>query len=252
MIEPLLPSSVWPPAFAARSMMRLVLGVFLIAPLVACADSRVTDGGISSVPIDTATPPTGTVQRARLEVRLAIAPEDTGFANQAGLSLPGTRVRLQRLASPDAERSAVIAPNGIAQFDSLLEGTYAIGADRLLTAEETARLLPDQREATVFAGGMHVTVRPPVAANATLSLVAARRGSVVISEVFAYSPGPPIFYGLGHYLEVYNNSDTTVFLDGLLVFMTLSQMHTDVWGACQGTDALHAPTNADWRGTLHH
>lgn len=49
-----------------------------------------------------------------------------------------------------------------------------------------ARLGPGVREASVFAGSRQVVLLPPSLASVELALVGARRGSIVISEVFAY------------------------------------------------------------------
>ena len=196
-------------------------------------------------------PPSGVVTRARLEVRLQVVDEDASLAAQAGLSMPGTTVRLQRLASGDTARRAVIGPGGVAPFDSLLEGTYVVGVERPLTDAEAARLPAGQRETTVFTGSVQVTVQPPASASAIVPLVAARRGTVIISEVFGYSPGPPVFYGVGHYLEVYNNADTTAFLDGMLVFLTSAVQHTDGWGACERNVPVRLEDGRVWANVIH-
>lgn len=230
-----------------------VVGVFAASGLVAltaCAGGGVTDGGPPTTP-DGPPPPSGVVTRARLEVRLEVVGEDAALAAQAGLTVPGTTVRLQRLASGDPERRAVVGASGVAPFDSLLEGTYVVGVERPLTDAEAARLPPAQREPTVFSGSLQVAVRPPTAASAVVPLVATRRGSVIISEVFAYSPGPPVFYGFGHYLEVFNNADTTAFLDGMLVFMTSGVQHTDVWGACARTAPVRLDDGWAWAHVIH-
>jgi hypothetical protein len=102
-----------------------VVGVFAASGLVAltaCAGGGVTDGGPPTTP-DGPPPPSGVVTRARLEVRLEVVGEDAALAAQAGLTVPGTTVRLQRLASGDPERRAVVGASGVAPFDSLLEGT---------------------------------------------------------------------------------------------------------------------------------
>ena len=68
-----------------------------------------------------------------------------------------------------------------------------------------------------FGGGARVQVQPPVSA-VEVEAVAGRRGSLVISEIHDWWPrvtsGPSAQYTQAAYVEVYNNSDTTVFLDG--------------------------------------
>ncbi len=70
---------------------------------------------------------------------------------------------------------------------------------------------------TGFAGGGVVTLRAPertVALNAS----AGRRGSLVISEIFFTWPfiNDNVYFN-ATYIELYNNSDTTIYLDGKLV-----------------------------------
>jgi hypothetical protein len=92
-----------------------------------------------------------------------------------------------------------------------------------------ARLGPRVREASVFAGSRVVLLLPSLA-SVELALVGARRGSIVISEVFAYQ-GPPdrgaTNYVYGGYLEVYNNADTVAYLDGVLIVVTPPTWHSD-------------------------
>ncbi len=69
-------------------------------------------------------------------------------------------------------------------------------------------------------GGSLVSVQPPEAA-AQVDAVAGRRGSLVISEIHDWSPnvdfGPALQYSQARYVEVFNNADTTVYLDGKIL-----------------------------------
>jgi len=159
-------------------------------------------------------------------------------------------VRLVRLGTGDAERVLTVGAAGTVRFDSLLQGRYAVSADRTLSAAELARLSPTQRDASVFAGGTQVNVTPPTARATEVALVAARRGSLVISELFSYAPGPPVFYVFGNYVEVYNNSDSTVFLDGVLLFRTSAVTHSNVWGPCNRTEEFRLDTVSVWAGLI--
>jgi hypothetical protein len=169
-------------------------------------------------------------------VKVSFASEDAPLASAAGVTPAGITVNIQRKGSTEATRTAVAGADGIAQFTGLLEGTYSVSADRPLSSAEISRLPADQREASLFAGGAQVTIAPPETQTA-VQLVASRRGSLVISEVFDYQGRPPLFYAWGTYVEVYNNADTTVYLDGMLYFRTQPQMHRnfDNVGGCSGT-----------------
>ena len=207
--------------------------------MVACGGSTVTDTPDPITPVDTTKPPT-TVQRASVTVRVVVDPADASLAQQAGIGVNGLTVRLMSSRAGDPVRTAVTAADGTVRFDNLLEGIYTASTDRTLTAVEVARLAPGEREASVFAGAGQATLSPPANATATIQLVGARRGSVVISEVFAnYGPLQYVEpnYVWGSYLEVYNNSDTTAYLDGMLLAMTPTGWHTDnTWN---GTCAEH-------------
>jgi hypothetical protein len=108
----------------------------------------------------------------------------------------------------------------------LLQGDYQVSVDRPLTEAELALLPSDSRDASIFAGGAAIRVTPP-SSSAAFNLVASRRGSLVISELFIYYAYVPVVGAYGTYVELFNNSDTTVYLDGLLFFDTWSGMHAE-------------------------
>lgn len=206
---------------------RFVLTALVVA---ACGGGSVSDGNTGPViPVDTIKPP-GTVQRASLTVRVTIDPADVSVASTAGVTAAGTAVRLTRTTAGFTPKSATVAADGTVRFENLLDGVYTISAERALSSNEIAQLAPDHREVTLFAGGTDVVVSPPTNATKDLSLVGNRRGSLVISEIFPFNgiltPTGPL-YGLGTYIEVYNNSDTTAYLDGMLLFRTPFQAHSD-------------------------
>ncbi len=199
----------------------------------ACVGTGVTDADSGALKPDTTkVPPVGTVQRTILTVRVQLDPSDQALAATAGVSVPGITVRLTRNGSNDAPRTATTDANGSVRFDALLDGIYSASAERVLSATELQRLPVADRDASVFAAGATIVVSPPTAATASMSLVAARRGTLVISEFFDYT-GYPIPYNWGTYLEVYNNSDTTVYLDGMYITSTPWQyLHTTLFAEC--------------------
>jgi hypothetical protein len=79
--------------------------------------------------------------------------------------------------------------------------------------------------------------------NAAVPAVAGRRGSLVISELYAHAPSLPAggFYYTGDYLELYNNSDTTIYLDGKVIGVGISWLR-DYVGSPRDCDAM-----AKWR-----
>jgi hypothetical protein len=214
----------------------------LVAALTACSSGGVTDSAGPTPRDSTPTPPPGgTVQRASLTAQVTIDPADAALAAAVGLAPAGLTVRLLRDGTPATSATAVTTAAGTVRFDNLLEGRYSLTVERELSAAERDRLPASDRDATVFAGGASVIVSPPQAATGAIPLVASRRGSLVISEQYGYT-GSGWLYNWGMYMEFYNNSDTTVYMDGMLLVRTSVRLIGPLpWGACED------PTYARYR-----
>lgn len=209
-----------------RTHRRTVTSGFLTLVLASCGGGGVTDnGGPGPTPIDTTKPPT--VQRAAVVARVIVDPADTPVAAAAGVTTAGITVRITRTAPGFTPQTALTATDGSVRFDNLLEGVYQLSVERALTSDELQRLPPDDREASLFAGGSDVVLSPPANSSKDVSIVAARRGSLIISEIFPFNNPltTNLGYGLGNYFEVYNNSDTTVYLDGVAITRTVLIVH---------------------------
>lgn len=224
------------------TIMRLRFGLLIMASALACSGKGTSDA-ITPPVVPTDTTPTGPVQRTSYSVRVSIDPADAALAGTAGVSVSGLTVRLTKAGSTNPPSNATTNANGEVTFSNLLDGLYTASVERTLTADEVARLPATERDASVFAGGVTTPVSPPNAPTANLTLVAARRGSLVISEFFSYF-GYPIPYNWGSYVEIYNNSDTTAYLDGMyLAFTSWGLQHTDSYAACE--DALYRQVRQD-------
>lgn len=216
-----------------------------VVSTLSCTPGAVTDSsGDSGLPGPGGTGgEPGTVQRASLVVRVSIDPSDASIATTAGISTNGLTVRLQRGASTEPPRTAVTAADGSARFEGLTQGNYEISIDRPLTAAELSLLAPADREASIFAGGASIAVAPPLR-DVGIELVAARRGSLVVSEFFVYAAPVSGFYTAAHYVEIYNNSDTTIYLDGIVLF------RTSVTATCDELRHLRLDETGVWSGLL--
>jgi hypothetical protein len=179
-----------------------------------------------------------------LVVRVSIDPTDASIAATAGITTAGLTVRVKRGASTETPRSAVTSSEGVARFEGLTQGNYEVSVDRPLSSSELARLAPEDRDASIFAGGANVAVSPPLR-DATVELVAARRGGLVISELYSYSAQVNGFYTSAHYVEVYNNSDTTIYLDGIVIF------RASFTGHCDDPPGARLDETGIWSSTLH-
>jgi hypothetical protein len=105
---------------------------------------------------------------------------------------------------------------GSLQLTNLLSGRYRVAAYRLLSQEETGAT---DGQIRAFGDGLIVHVQPPQLVELTLR--ADRVGSIVISELRGGGryEGPNSLwpdYDYFGYLELYNNGDSTVYLDGML------------------------------------
>ena len=169
--------------------------------------------------------PGDTVRRGSLTVTV----NATGEASQAleALGAPGDRVprahvRIRRVGESPVEAGTTDSL-GQVMFAELLSGRYDITSLRLLSVDEWTRLAEaDSTLAGINAlgGGASIQFQPP-AGTAGLEVIAGRRGSLLISEIHDWWPrvtsGPTAQYSQARYIEVYNNADTTVFLDGKIL-----------------------------------
>jgi len=175
-------------------------------------------------------------------------PEDSAVARKLGWS--GRVPRAEVTISPANSDTAVGPPvaslltdgEGAASVADLPDGDYVVEVRRVLTAGEAAALAPtddvvgfmayavvNRGEDTVFVPGSH-------------------RHSIVISE-WAFNdgwiPGTGEYY-FGGYLELANNSDTTVYLDGLVVGDAFA-LAFDTWaGACAEYEAMTNDPDGVW------
>lgn len=215
----------------------------------AACSGTVTDTPVAPGPDTTATtPPPTTIQRTSLTVRVDIDAPDRVLASTLGVSPAGLTVRLTRAGSLDAPRNAVTDAGGTVRFDQLLDGTYTVSVERPLSQAEVARLEPADRDVTIFAGGTTVAVSPPAAPTASLSLVGARRKGLVISELNAFTNTGPV-YNWGNYFEIYNNGDTTAYLDGHVLAATSNLvLHSQGYANCDEPSYLkwRADTDRIW------
>jgi hypothetical protein len=104
----------------------------------------------------------------------------------------------------------------VADFGEIASKNYIVEVRRWLTATETARLPAGQ---DVDGWAARATIAATGAGSQTLAVPASRRKSLVISEWAFNNAGFPGIgdYPYGGFLELYNNADTTIYLDGLII-----------------------------------
>jgi hypothetical protein len=130
--------------------------------------------------------------------------------------VPGATVRVHRAEEPYAENYWHVSgtdTTGVALFVDQLPGLYEVEVTRPLTAAEVVQA---DSTARLLAGGRRISVSP--GAQSAVAAIADHRGSLVFSEFFLTEPSHletgGISYPDAKYFEIYNNSDTTIYLDG--------------------------------------
>ena len=200
-----------------RVMSRAGPLVLTAALLAACkSDSAFDPGQVDT----TGTGGGGGVTKASLAVTVQVDPADATVRDALGWTsgLPNAQVTVQRSGSAASTQTATTDASGVARFSGLLPGTYTISSERVLTAAERALLASPDADVNAFGGGATLDVAAP-SASITIAAPAGRPGSLVISELFVGRPngGHAGEYPLASYIELYNNSDTTIYLDGKIV-----------------------------------
>lgn len=162
--------------------------------------------------------------------------------------VPGAEVRLHRLGTDFAWETATTDAEGVARFPDVLQGQYRIAAYRPLTDAEVAEV---GQAAWAFGDGLLGGVHE--GAQASLSLGPTNLGTIVFSEVYATSPfTAETNYDFHMYFELYNNSDQTVFLDGMIFGTTLGVGNIDSGaGSCAIEDRYRTDPTGIWAHFLH-
>jgi hypothetical protein len=127
----------------------------------------------------------------------------------------GAEVIVQRGSDPKDRDTVLTDETGVVRLEDLVRGRYKTWGWRQLDEDE--RALAHAAGFDVWALGNGFGTRVPT--TAPLPLFPDEPGSLVISEM---EPAPKWFVGDGYYrdtgyIELYNNSDTTIYLDGKVI-----------------------------------
>ena len=156
------------------------------------------------------------VERGGMTVTVKVDPVDSALADSLGWrnGVPGAEVFLLKHGTAEWI-TALTDSDGTVLFDGLVDGQYRVFAGRTLAEPEAANV-----GGVVRAFGDGRTVSFGGVLEVELLLLADRPGSLVVSEI---EPGIPLGWEIGFtptegslYFEVYNNSDSTLFLDGVV------------------------------------
>jgi hypothetical protein len=147
-----------------------------------------------------------------LSIRAVLDTSYTALADSLGWAagVPSATVRVHVMAEPyDSSywQEATADSTGVATFTDLLAGLYEVLVVRRLTAAESVR----GNGVRVVAGGRRIWL--PVSGVEDVMMAPNHRGSLLFGEI-AVAVTIPEGYTDAKYFEVYNNSDTTIYLDG--------------------------------------
>lgn len=178
------------------------LSIVLLTALGACGGSE----GVSGPPDGG-----GDDLRPGLTVTVELDSDAAAIGQQLGWTagVPGAEVRIHRIGTAFAWETATTDADGVARFEDAIAGRYRVAAHRPLNEQEQSAV-----GAAALALGDGVLRNVATNAEATLHQTPDRRGSLVISEVYATTPfTAETRYDWHYYFELYNNSDQTVYLD---------------------------------------
>ncbi len=217
----------------------LALGVCALT--LACGG----EGGFSGPPDDDGNDlKPGLTTAVRVEAAASELAEALGWTR----GVPGAEVRLHRLGTDFAWETATTDAGGVARFPDVITGDYRVAAYRPLTDAEVTEL---GQSAWALGDGLHQNVHD--GSQASLMLGPAHQGSVVFSEIYGTAPfTAETSYDYSMFFELYNNSDQTVFLDGMIFGTTLGTGNIETGaGSCIAEDRYRTDPTGIWAHFLH-
>ncbi|MDP2958553.1 MAG: DUF4876 domain-containing protein [Longimicrobiales bacterium] len=151
-------------------------------------------------------------------VTLTVQVSDSNLARRLGWSpgtgVPGATVRIRQDERSDVQ-SFVTDDQGVLRLDDLPSALYWIWVEKQLDPGAASAGAPP-----VLGGGRRTGLKR--GDSVSVAVRGNDRGSLVISEVYYHDPpfavtGGDDAYDYHYYVELYNNSDTTIYLDGKIV-----------------------------------
>lgn len=204
----------------------------------------------------TTSPPSSGVLRTTLSVTVRPESPDLLLARTLGWPdvIPGATVVLRREGG--TEISVLTNATGVATFNDLLEGNYQLTVTRAFAPADLARLTADDRDFSAWGGARGLLVGSAGGTLAIdLSAGVVRRGSLVIAELLdggfvTFQPNGTK-YNAGGYVELYNNSDTTITLDGMLIASTTGPSRDYGGTRCTITRELYDDSTGVWADIIY-
>jgi hypothetical protein len=190
----------------------------------------------------------GLGQGLTVKVELEESAADIAEALGWTVGVPNAEVRVHRLGTEFHWQTVLTDSAGEARFPDLIQGRYRLAAYRALTDAEAAQLGSRRRG---LGDGLMLDIPGP--GTKTLTLAPDRCGSLLIGEVYAASPKvAEVQWNYHRYFEIYNNSDTTIYLDRMILGEGLSQ-HLDIppYNTCAAMEPFRNDPDGVWAVEFH-
>ncbi len=233
--------------------MRLIVRVAAASLLLAACS-----GGDSAVSAPEPPGPQGPggVQRTTLNVTVRPESPDLLIARTLGWpdAIPGATVVLRRESGADV--TALTNAQGVVAFADLVEGNYQVTASRGFTATDLGNLAATDRDYSAWGGARSLSIGSIGGVLPfEITVGAVRRGALLFAEVLSggfitFQPNGTR-YTFSGYLELFNNSDTTITLDGMLLAITTSPLRNYGPEHCAVSRDLYADTSGVWADIIY-
>jgi hypothetical protein len=174
--------------------------------------------------------------------------EDTALAAALGWSagVPGATVVIHRFIDPFQPDTLYTDSTGYVRLPDLLPGWYLVAGYRQLAPDETG---PTGGVIRAFGDGLKFT--PSGRDSVELRLRNEQARSLVFSEIFYGGGSLEVRYTWAKFFEFYNNSDTTVYVDQMLVGRAYSYVNIGGHNSCQDLRQYRNDPRGIWSLTFH-
>lgn len=148
-----------------------------------------------------------------------------------------------------AEYTSTSSVSGEVVFTAVIPGTYSLTAMQSLDAAEALSVTGKFNEPVILNGQANINILANTPdQNFELTISGVPAGNLVFKEV--YYTGVPNFYFSDQFIELYNNSDEVIYLDGLCIadiYGVSGQINPSSTPSPFQDDVAHVYANSVWQ-----